>query len=177
MGFLLDWTWFLLHHNKFWNYFPWTYLFNGSVCEKFKGVYAYVEKKRWSLLILLLSVAFIQRKWLNTPHEDLFSVLLKIEEPMAISAIILRIFWILFRAFFLKLIIWTVLNIYNTVILVGSVKKFLERNFLFIKKVQAFLDLILWYRDIEKILVQKLYSTLCQNNSVLGNFMKRLCNF
>ena len=42
---------------------------------------------------------------------------------------------------------------------------------------RSFLDLILWYRDIEKILVQKLYSTLCQNNSVLGNFMKRLCNF
>ena len=35
------------------------------------------------------------------------------------------------------------LNIYNIVILVHSVLKFLNRNFLFIQKVQAFLDLIL----------------------------------
>ena len=35
------------------------------------------------------------------------------------------------------------LTIYNTVILVRSVKKFLDKNFLFIEKVQAFSDFIL----------------------------------
>ena len=35
------------------------------------------------------------------------------------------------------------ITIYNTVILVHSFIKFLDRNFLFIEKVQAFLDLIL----------------------------------
>ena len=35
------------------------------------------------------------------------------------------------------------LPIFNTVILVRSIIKFLDRNFLFIEKVQAFLDLIL----------------------------------
>ena len=34
------------------------------------------------------------------------------------------------------------ITIYNSVILVRSVIKFLDRNFLFIEKVQAFLDLI-----------------------------------
>ena len=46
------------------------------------------------------------------------------------------------------------LTIYNTVILVISVIKFLDRNFLFIEKVQAFLDLGENLRDIEKIKVQ-----------------------
>ena len=32
------------------------------------------------------------------------------------------------------------ITIYNTVILIRSVIKFLDRNFLFIEKVQAFLD-------------------------------------
>ena len=36
-----------------------------------------------------------------------------------------------------------ILTIYNTVILVRIVIKFLDRHFLFIEKVQAFLDLIL----------------------------------
>jgi len=35
------------------------------------------------------------------------------------------------------------INIFSTLILVGSVIKFLDRNFLFIKKVQAFLELII----------------------------------
>ena len=48
------------------------------------------------------------------------------------------------------------LTIYNIVILVISVIKFLNRNFFFIEKVQAFLDLGKNLRDIEKIKVQKL---------------------
>ena len=36
-----------------------------------------------------------------------------------------------------------IITIFNTVILVRSVIKFLDRNFLFIEKVQVFLDLIL----------------------------------
>ena len=36
-----------------------------------------------------------------------------------------------------------IITIYNTVILVRSVIRFLNRHFLFIEKVQAFLDLIL----------------------------------
>ena len=35
------------------------------------------------------------------------------------------------------------INIFSTLILVGSVIKFLDRNFHFIKKVQAFLELII----------------------------------
>ena len=38
---------------------------------------------------------------------------------------------------------FVIITIYNTVILVRSVRKFLDRNFLFIEKVQAFSDLIL----------------------------------
>ena len=38
-----------------------------------------------------------------------------------------------------------ILTIYNNFILVRSVIKFLARNFLFIEKVQAFLDLILFW--------------------------------
>ena len=40
----------------------------------------------------------------------------------------------------LKNILGPVLTIYNTFILVRSVIKFLNRNFLFIEKVQAFLE-------------------------------------
>ena len=36
------------------------------------------------------------------------------------------------------------ITIYNNIILVRSVVKFLDRHFLFIEKVQAFLDLILY---------------------------------
>ena len=36
------------------------------------------------------------------------------------------------------------ITIYNNIILVRSVVKFLHRHFLFIEKVQAFLDLILY---------------------------------
>ena len=44
-------------------------LLKGSVREKWKGVKAYSENKRfWSLLILLLSVASIRRKWLKMTH-------------------------------------------------------------------------------------------------------------
>ena len=45
-----------------------------------------------------------------------------------------------------------ILTIYNTVILVRFVIKFLDRHFLFIEKVQAFLDLILsWALARDKI--------------------------
>ena len=57
------------------------------------------------------------------------------------------------------------ITIYKTVILVRSVIKFLDRNFLIVEN----------HRDIEKNEVLKLYSTSCQNNNVKGNFMKNLC--
>ena len=71
---------------------------------------------------------------------------------------------------------------YNTVILVCSVITFLDRNFLFIEKVQSFLDLKYNLkrqepsRYREKLSPKSLYKTSCQNNSVMGNFMKRLCH-
>jgi len=38
---------------------------------------------------------------------------------------------------------YILITIYNTVILIRSVLKFLDRNFLFVEKVQVILDLIL----------------------------------
>ena len=79
------------------------------------------------------------------------------------------------------------LTIYNTVILVRSVIKFLDRNFHFIEKVKSFLDSILFRRGTKynlkrrepsryrKIKVQKLFSTVNQNNIAIGSFLKRLC--
>ena len=56
------------------------------------------------------------------------------------------------------------LTIYNTVSLVRSViGKFLERNFLFIKKVQAFLDLIFVPSFITVILVRSVIKFLDKN--------------
>ena len=57
------------------------------------------------------------------------------------------------------------LTIYNTVSLVRSViGKFLERNFLFIKKVQAFLDLIFVPSFITVILVRSVIKFLDKNS-------------
>ena len=66
--------------------------------------------------------------------------------------------------------------------------KVLDRNFLCIEKVFLRFNFAPSFtkgknkiykgenlRDIEKIEVQKLYSTSCQNNSAIGNFTKRLC--
>ena len=64
------------------------------------------------------------------------------------------------------------ITVYNTVILVRSVIKFLNRNFLFIEKVLAFLDSIL-SRAIARNKILCIY--VVAKNSVIGNFFKRLC--
>ena len=66
---------------------------------------------------------------------------------------------------------YSIITVYNAVILIRNFIKFLDRNFLFIEKVQAFLDLIF----CRTLAIGTKYNLKRRENRVIGNFMKRLC--